>query len=116
MLGYSYILLMVLQHTRIEVFTSVVMYGVVPYQGVCGEFGWGRFLVVCFLYKTNPNPRKNILLWEKVAQIATFNLVFLGLGWSLGWGVRRLRNNIFMYFFFAIQHNLVNSQTPYNTY
>ena len=33
------------------------------YSGVCGEFGWVRCLVVCFLYKTNPNPTgKNIML------------------------------------------------------
>ena len=31
-----------------------------------------RVLVVCFLYKTNPNPRKGILLWEKVAQMPLF--------------------------------------------
>ena len=50
-------------------------------RGVCGEFGWVRFLVVGFLRKTNPNPRKNYLLWEKVAQAPLLNLIFLGLGW-----------------------------------
>ena len=45
---------------------------------VCGEFGWFRFLVVCFLYKTNPNPRKKKLLWEKVAQIPLLTFFFLG--------------------------------------
>ena len=48
--------------------------------GVCVDFGWVRFLVVCFLYKINLNPRKSYLLWKKVAQNATFNLFFLGLG------------------------------------
>ena len=36
------------------------------------NFVWVRVLVVCFLYKTNPNPRKGILLWEKVAQMPLF--------------------------------------------
>ena len=40
---------------------------------VGGEFDWVRFLAVCFLYKTNPNPRKKYLLSE--------NLIFLGFGW-----------------------------------
>ena len=39
------------------------------------------FLVVCFLYKTNPKPTKKKLRCEKVGQNATFNLIFLGLGW-----------------------------------
>ena len=34
-------------------------------QRVCGEFGWVRFLVVCFLCKTNPNPRKCIYRGKK---------------------------------------------------
>ena len=46
-----------------------------------GEFGWVRFLVVCFQYKTNPNPQKKYFLWEKVAEMPLFNLFFLGLGW-----------------------------------
>ena len=29
-------------------------------NGVCGEFGWLRFLVVCFLYKANLSLRKSI--------------------------------------------------------
>ena len=31
----------------------------------CGEFDWVRFLVVCFLYKTSPNPRNNICCGKK---------------------------------------------------
>ena len=45
-----------------------------------GEFGWAGFLAVYLLYKIN-QPTKNHLLWEKVAQNATINLFFLGLGW-----------------------------------
>ena len=45
------------------------------------KVGWVGVIVVCFLYKVNPNPRKTILLWEKVAQTSLFNLIFLGLGW-----------------------------------
>ena len=34
------------------------------------KFGWVRFLAVCFLYKTDPNPTKSYLLWgKKVAQM-----------------------------------------------
>ena len=45
-------------------------------------FGLG-FLVVCFLCKINPNPRKNINYLAKSGPSATFNLrvTFLGLGW-----------------------------------
>ena len=44
------------------------------------------FLVVCFLLKINPNPQKNCLLWEKVAQNAAFKPDFF-LGWvGLGFG------------------------------
>ena len=41
------------------------------------------FLVVCFLYKINSNPRKTICCGEKSGPNATFNLnlFFLGLGW-----------------------------------
>ena len=45
------------------------------------EFGLVRFLVVCFLYKTNPNPPKSICSQGKSGPNATFNLIFLGLGW-----------------------------------
>ena len=36
--------------------------------------------MVCFHYKINPNPRKNICCGKKWPN-ATFNLIFLGLGW-----------------------------------
>ena len=78
-------------------------------QGVCGEFGWAGFLVVCFRYKINPNPRKNICCDQKWPKNATFDLFFLGLGLALGWGVRRFRNNIYM---ISTQHNFVNRQHP----
>ena len=43
---------------------------------------WVGFLVVCSLYKTNPNPRKkNICCGKKWPPSATFNIIFLGLGW-----------------------------------
>ena len=48
-------------------------------QGVSGEFGWVGFLVVCFLYKINLNPRK-IICCGKKWPIATFSFYF-----SLGW-------------------------------
>ena len=63
--------------------------------GVCGEFGWVGFLVVCFLYKINPHPHEKLFaVGEKVAQMQLFNLFFLGLGWPWVGGVRRFHNNI----------------------
>ena len=52
--------------------------------------GLGGFLAVCFLYKTNPNPTKKHLLWEKSGPDATFepNLPWVGL--HLGWGVIKI--------------------------
>ena len=45
------------------------------------EFGWVGFLVVCFLYKTNPNPRKKVFTAGKSGPNATLNPILLGLGW-----------------------------------
>ena len=59
---------------------------------------WVRFAVVCFLYKTIPNPRKMICCGKKVAQNAAFSLVFLGVGLALDWGVRRFHDNIYAVF------------------
>ena len=33
------------------------------------NFGWVGFLVVCFLYKINPNPRKIVCCGKKVTQV-----------------------------------------------
>ena len=38
----------------------------------CGEFDWVGFLVVCFLYKINPTPRKNICCGKEVVQMTLF--------------------------------------------
>ena len=62
-------------------------------RAFCGEFGLVRFLVVCFLYKTSPNPRK-IICSGKTWPKCLFNLVFSWVGLALGWGVRRYHNNI----------------------
>ena len=40
---------------------------------------------------------KNHLLWEKVAQNATFKPIFCWLGLALGWGVRRFHDHIYMF-------------------
>ena len=47
-----------------------------------------RFLVVCFLYKTNPNPTKKYFLWEKkVAEMPFFlKAIFSWVGLALGQG------------------------------
>ena len=73
------------------------------YWGVCGEFGWVRFLVVCFLYKTNPNPRK-IIAVGKSGPFANFNLFFLGLGWP--W-VGQFVGFLVICICFSTQQNLV---------
>ena len=47
------------------------------------EFGRVRFVVVCFLYKTNPNPRKIICCgkkWPKCHLLTQFFLGWVGLG------------------------------------
>ena len=49
------------------------------------------FLVVCFLYKANPSPR--LFAVGKSGPNAAFNLIFLGLGLALGWGVRRFHSD-----------------------
>ena len=42
---------------------------------------WVRFLVVCFLHKTNPNKQKKyLLLREKVAQMPLFKVSFSWVG------------------------------------
>ena len=61
-------------------------------------------MVVIFLYKTNPKPRKIIAVGKSGAN-ATFNLVFLGLGWP--W-VGELVGFIVILICFPTQHNLVN--------
>ena len=46
-----------------------------------GNLVWAGFLVFCFLYKINPNPRKNIRSRGKSeTQMPLFNLIFWGLG------------------------------------
>ena len=60
--------------------TSWVLITLGPRTRVFAEkFGWVGFLVVCFLYKINPNSRKNIFCGKKWPK-ATFDLFFGG-GW-----------------------------------
>ena len=61
------------------------------------------FPILCTKYKINPNPRKIILLWEKVASNATLNLLFLGLGWP--W-VGEVVVLIMIFICFPTRHNL----------
>ena len=52
----------------------------------CGDFGWVRFLIVSFLHKTNPNPRKTICCEGKSGPILPL-LTYFFLGWvGLGLG------------------------------
>ena len=55
------------------------------YEGVAGEFGWVRFLVLCLLHETNPNPRKIICCGKKVVQLPLLTY-FSWVGLALGWG------------------------------
>ena len=45
-----------------------------------GEFGWVRFLVVCFLYKSIPTHVK-MFVAGKSGPNAIFDLIFIGLRW-----------------------------------
>ena len=70
-----------------------------------GEFGWVSFLVVCFLYETDPNARKVHCCGENVAQNATFlTHFFLGLRSFVGF--------ILTCVCFLTQQNLVNRKHP----
>ena len=53
-----------------------------------------RFLVVCFLYKTSPNPRKITCCGIWCALNATFWPNFSWVGFALGWGRRRFRSKM----------------------
>ena len=69
---------------------------------VYGEFGWFRFLVVCFLYKTNPDPRKIICCVKKSPNCHVQpNLSWVGL--ALGWEVRWFHNNIYYFEVYVFQ-------------
>ena len=61
-----------------------------------GNLVWAGFLVFCFLYKINPNPRKNICCGEKSSPNATFTLIFSRVRLALGGGVRRFHDNLYM--------------------
>ena len=64
-----------------------------------------------FLYKTDPDPRKKYLLWEKRGLNATFWPNFSWVGLALGWRVRRFHHDI--YICFPTQQKCGKSQTPY---
>ena len=59
----------------------------------------GGFLVVCFLHKINPNPRKNYLAvrGKSGPECPFFQAYISWVGLALGWGVRRFRNNIYIF-------------------
>ena len=82
-----------------------------PYYGVCGEFGWVRFLVVYFLYKTNPNPPKIICCRKKWPKRHFLTNFFLGLGWP--WVGEFVGFTMIRFRYFPTQHNLVYRKSPY---
>ena len=56
---------------------------------------WVGFHVACFLYKIKSQTTKNyLLLWEKSGPNATFNLIFLWVGWPR---VGEFHENIYMF-------------------
>ena len=71
--------------------------------------GW-VFVVVCSLDKTTPNPRENICCGKNRPKMPRLTVFFFGLGWPLGWGVRRSYNNFGM---FSNATEFGKSQTPY---
>ena len=68
------------------------------------------FLVVCFLYKTSPNPRKTIFCGDKVAQmpLSTY-FSWVGLGWPCIGGFVGF---IIIFLCFPTQQKLVNRKHP----
>ena len=79
---------------------------------ICGEFGGVGFLEVCFLYKTNPDPRTLICRGKKWPKMPLLTCFFLGLGWPwVGEFVGFII--IFTSFMFSNPTELGNSQTPY---
>ena len=64
--------------------------------------------MVCFLYKTNPNPPKKKIAVGKSGANDIFNLFFLGLGWP--WVVEF--DGFIIMFMFPTQQNLVNRKLP----
>ena len=92
--------------------TALLMFQYLNSSFFCGESGWVGFLVVCFLYKTNPNRRKTICCgkqWRK----CHFQPDVSWVGLALGWGVRRFHNNIHS-ICFPTQQNLVNRKHRIN--
>ena len=55
---------------------------------LCPEFGWVRFLLdffVCTPYMKSIPTHEKLFAVGNSGPNATFNLIFLGLGWPLGW-------------------------------
>ena len=52
------------------------------------NFGWGGFLVVCFLYKINPNPRRIVCCGNKWLKCHFEHIFCLGWVVALGRGVQ----------------------------
>ena len=65
---------------------------------------WVGFLVVCFLNKTNPNPRKIISLWGKKWPRCHLQLFFSFSGWVVPW-VGEFVGFIIFACFCPTQHN-----------
>ena len=70
------------------------------------------YLAVCFLYKSNPNPRKKQLLCEKSGPNATFEPNFDRVGLALDWRKFRRFHSI-IFFIFSDPTEFSKSQTPY---
>ena len=79
-------------------------------KSVCGKISCVRFVVVCLLYKANPNPRKKYLLWEKKwSKYHFLKLFFLGLGWP--WFGEFVGFTVIC-IYFPTQPNLVHCKHP----
>ena len=60
------------------------------------NFGWVGFgfLAVCFLYKINPNPRKNdVAVGKSGAQMPLITPIVSWVGLAVSWEVRRFHNS-----------------------
>ena len=64
------------------------------------NFGWVGFgfLAVCFLYKINPNPRKNdVAVGKSGAQMPLITPIVSWVGLAVSWEVRRFHNSTWMF-------------------
>ena len=108
----------VLRYTEYTAISKgIPIFGVVQIRVFAENLTGFGVLRVCFLYKTNPNPRKKSFCCGKRRPKCHFSTeLFSGVGLALGWGVRRFHNNIYIVSepsrIWYIANTLVETNTP----